>query len=312
MIAGGGPAGLACGIRLLEYGWDVVVHERHRYPLRKVCGEFLSPAGLSRLRTLGADRHLTMQPVEIRRASFEFAPECVAEFPLRPAAWGLSREAMDTALADRFRALGGDLRVGSIWTESDKSEDAFVDARGRPLQSTGGRFWHGWKGYLDPQDVPGDFDPDSLRMLPVAGGYCGMSAVEDGRIGICFVSEHRAPPRQILDSHPFLSLISDRIRPHAAIAGFRFRAYSGVIRIGDRQRVWPPLVGDGMSRALGAGIAKAEWLATGREVGSKWNFAFPTAQLLHVAMCSDGLRKAGRWLPFHRLLLATTYRMTRG
>lgn len=312
MIAGGGPAGLACGIRLLEHGWDVVVHERHKYPLRKVCGEFLSPAGLSRLQALGADRHLAVQPVEIRRASFEFAPGRLAEFVLQPAACGLSREAMDAALADRFRALGGDLREKSLWTESDNSEGAFVDATGRPPHSANGKVWHGWKGYLDRHDAPVDLEPDLLRMLPVAGGYCGMSAVEDGRIGVCFVSKQRSAPRQILDSHPFLSRIADKIRPHAAIADFRFRAFSGHTRIGDRQRVWPPLVGDGMSRALGAGIAEAERLVTGSDRSRRWNLAFPAALFLHAAMCSEGLRKVGGWLPFRGLLLAATYRMTRG
>ena len=312
MIAGGGPAGLACGIRLLEHGWDVVVHERHHYPLRKVCGEFLSPAGLSRLRALGADRHLSKPPIEIRRARFEFAAGRDAEFPLLPVACGLSREAMDSALASRFRALGGDLREGSVWTESEKSGDAFVDARGRPQQFGKGRVWHGWKGYLDPGDAPDDIEPNLLRMLPVAGGYCGMSAVEDGRIGFCFVSEHRAAPRLILETHPYLSRIADKIRPHAGIAGFRFRTFSGPTRIGDRHRVWPPLVGDGMSRALGAGIEKAQRLATGGDRSVSWKLAFPAALLLHAAMCSEGLRKAGGRLPFRAFLLATAYRLTRG
>jgi menaquinone-9 beta-reductase len=312
LIVGGGPAGLACGIRLLELNWDVVVHERHHYPLRKVCGEFLSPAGLSRLKALGADRHLIAAPREIRRGRFEFGPGHAAEFLLRPVAYGLSRQAMDAALADRFRAMGGDLREGSVWTESDKADGDFVDARGRPPERATDMGWHGWKGYLERDDAPTGFDPDLLQMLPIEGGYCGMSVVEDGRIGVCFVSKHRATPRQILDSHPYLSRIADKIRPHAAIAGFRFRAFPGLGLIGDRQRVWPPLVGDGMSRALGAGIAEAERLFRGSNGRRSQNLAFPAALLLHAAMCSARMRKAAGFLPFPSLLLATAYRMTRG
>ncbi len=312
VIAGGGPAGLACGIRLLELGWDVVVHEQHQYPLRKVCGEFLSPAGLARLKVLGAVRHLTLQPLEIRRARFEFSSGRVTEFALRPAAYGLSRGAMDAALADRFRVLGGDLQEGSVWSESDKVDGVFIDARGRTPHPAKERAWRGWKGYLSTQDVWDGFDPGLLWMLPVMGGYCGISAVEDGRIGVCLVSDHHASPRQILNSHPFLSGVADKIRPHAAISGFQFRERFGHTRIGDRQKVWPPLVGDGMSRALGAGIAKAEQLAGGRDRSCSRSLAFQAALLLHEAMCSKSVRSAGGWIPFRGLLLTTAYRLTRG
>lgn len=320
MIAGGGPAGLACGIRLLELGWEVSLHERRTYPLRKVCGEFLSPAGWARLEALGVSPHLPAPPHPIVRARFEFSPGVAAEFPLRPHAKGLSRAAMDSALALRFRELGGDLQEGSTWTDASAtpstisvdSDQVFVDARGRPMDPGTENPWHGWKGYLDPHDIPGGFDTGMLQMFPVAGGYCGMSAVEDGRLGVCFVSNREAAPRAILESHPLLARIAGKVQPHAAIAGFRFRTRKGPSRIGDRLRVWPPLVGDGMSRALAAGIREAEHLATSlpRAGGKDWGF--PLALALHAAMCFPRLRRAGGWVPCQRLVLAAAYRLTRG
>lgn len=320
MIGGGGPAGLACGIRLRELGWEVVVHERKAYPLRKVCGEFLSPAGWARLERLGIPAHLAAKPHPLVRARFEFAPGVAAEFPLRPAAWGLTRSAMDSALARRFCELGGELREGSNWTDAStslstssvKSGEVFVDARGRPLDPGNENSWHGWKGYLDPGDIPAEFDAGLLVMLPVEGGYCGMSAVEDGRLGICFVSDRKAPPLAILASHPLLARIADKVRPHSAIAGFRFRTGKGRSWVGDRLRVWPPLVGDGMSRALAAGIQKAEFLALGHQRAEANDWGFPLALALHVAMCSPMLRRAGGWMPCRRLLLSAAYRFTRG
>src|SRR5581483_4218006 len=62
----------------------------------------------------------------------------------------------------------------------------------------------------------------------------------------------------LLRSHPLLAPLAGSIRPHASIAGFDFSLSPGPSRIGDARRVWPPLVGDGMSRALGAGMALAE------------------------------------------------------
>ena len=312
MIAGGGPAGLACGIRLRELGWGVVLHERRTYPLRKVCGEFLSPSGWARLESLGVSGHLAGQPATIVRARFEFAPGSAVDFPLSPAARGLSREAMDSALAARFRELGGDLLEGSEWTESFEPGAAIVDARGRPVEVGAVETWRGWKGYVDSRDIPPGLGGDLLTMLPVAGGYCGMSRVEDGRLGVCFVSARNAPPHAILDSHPVLSGLSDRIHPHAAISGFRFRGGREPGRIGDRLRVWPPLVGDGMSRALGAGIAEAEHLVLGRAVPGDDGRDFALAMVLHAVMCSPALRSAGRWLPWRRWLLAKAYRTTRG
>ena len=312
VIAGGGPAGLACGIRLRELGWEVSVHERRTYPLRKVCGEFLSPAGWARLESLGVSPHLSANPHPIVRARFEFSPGVAAEFPLLPAAMGLSREAMDSALASRFRALGGELFEGSERTESVGPGEVFVDARGRPLDFGVVETWHGWKGYVDPQDIPAGLGGDLLTMLPVVGGYCGMSVVEDGRLGVCFVSRLKAAPHAILESHPVLAQIADKVRPHAAIAGFRFRTRKGRGRVGDRLRVWPPLVGDGMSRALAAGIEEAEHLALGRRRPGGWTWAFPFALALHATMCSPRLRRAGVWMPFRRMVLSAAYRLTRG
>lgn len=312
MIAGGGPAGLSCGIRLRELGWDVVVHERRRYPLRKVCGEFLSPAGWARLERLGVCEHVHLKPGSIVRARFELTPGVATEFALDPAARGLSRAAMDAALASRFRALGGELLEDSTWTDSVQSGEAFVDARGRPSEPGRGHSWHGWNGYIDPVHIPGGYDPGLLQMLPVDGGYCGMSIVESGLLGISFVSDREAPPRAILRSHPYLAPIADVIVPHAAIAGFRFRTHRAPGRIGDRLRVWPPLVGDGMSRALGAGIAEAERLALGRKHPAPRVWDFTMALALHAAMCSPALRRWGCFLPFRRRLLAGVYRITRG
>jgi len=303
---------LACGIRLRELGWNVSIHERRTYPLRKVCGEFLSPSGWRRLENLGACGHLVDRPPAIVRARFEFGPGSMVEFPLDPAARGLSREAMDSALASRFRELGGELFEGSEWTESVGPGEIFVDARGRPVEAGAAETWRAWKGYVDPPDIPAGLGGDLLAMLPVAGGYCGMSAVEDGRLGVCFVSRRSMAPHAILDSHPLLSRLSDRIHPHAAISGFRFRALHGPGRIGDRLRVWPPLVGDGMSRALGAGIAQAEHLALGLPIPVDDGRDHALAMVLHAAMCSPVLRRAVGWLPWRRRLLAQAYRMTRG
>ncbi len=248
VIAGGGPAGLACGIRLLEAGRPVTLHERGRYPLKKVCGEFLSPEGWRRVEALEADYYLPQRPRRLTRARFYADGRRYLDLALEPAAYGLSRGALDHALAQRFQALGGDLRQGS---ELDAAE-ADIDARGRP--SEGGP-WFGYKAYL-----PADCDllersESDLLMLPLARGYAGVARIEDGRLSVCLIARSPAPLKGLLNSHPLLARHSERLEFHASVAGFELRAYAGVQRIGDSPRVWPPVVGDGIPRAL------AEWEA---------------------------------------------------
>ena len=280
-IAGGGLAGLACGIRLAEAGWQVTVHEKRRYPLKKVCGEFLSPQGWRRVQGLGAAALLPKQPRELKRARFYADDRSYFDFALAPAAWGLSRGALDTALADRFRQVGGHLREGS---ELKALAHGDLDARGRPA-TEGMAAWMGWKAYLPKSvDLPELAQADML-MLPVRGGYCGLSRIEDGRVSVCLVAREGLALQDILTSHPLLGAQSSLLKAHAAIAHFDFKAYPGPGRIGDARRVWPPLVGDGMSQALAAGEAMAGELVEGRVVGRPMvGLQFLMAKGMHRAM----------------------------
>ena len=289
VIAGGGLAGLACGIRLAERGWNVTVHERRHYPLKKVCGEFLSPQGWRRVQSLGAAPFITQAPRELRRARFYSGPSQHFDFALAPVAWGISRASLDTALAERFRQLGGELLEGSEL--QDLGPDV-VDARGRPTGSGDGN-WVGWKAYLEPQDAPPELGEVDLIMLPVPGGYAGLSRIEDGRVSMGLVARSDARIPDLLVSHPILALRAEFLRAHASIAQFNFKAYPGPRRIGDTRRVWPPLVGDGMSQALGAGEALAQDLASGR---SRWrpsiDLQFNVARSLHTLMLTEAPRRA--------------------
>lgn len=302
-IAGGGLAGLACGIRLRQLGVEVELHERKSYPLKKVCGEFLSPLGWRRCQELGIEGFLERPPVALARARFYYSESAFFDFELGPAAWGLSRAALDTALARRFTALGGELREGS------SLESADIQASGRP-SGAGKGSWMGWKGYLEAADAPEALMQVQMLMLPIRQGYCGLSPVEDGRISVCFVARAPASPEGLLGSHPLLAALAPRIRPHASIAGFDFTAQPGPGRAGDARRVWPPLVGDGMSRALGAGMALAE----GREEASlSQSMQFGLSKAAHSLMLFQFTRSlAGPLCELWPRLPAAFYRFSRG
>ena len=58
VIIGAGPAGLAAGIVLARHGLRVLIADRARLPIDKVCGEGILPPGVARLRQLGVHDHL--------------------------------------------------------------------------------------------------------------------------------------------------------------------------------------------------------------------------------------------------------------
>lgn len=263
-IAGGGLAGLACGIRLQERGWRVTVHERQRYPLKKVCGEFLSPQAWRRVQGLGAEPHLGLPPRPLRRARFYGGPQQHVDFALEPQAWGLSRSALDSALAARFRQLGGDLCEGSLL----HPQAGQVDASGRP-PAVGPAAWMGWKAYLDADDAQPELQAADLLMLPLPQGYAGLARIEDGRWSLALLARTPARLPELLQSHPLLAALAPRLQAHAAIAGFGFApaAVGSAWRIGDARRVWPPVTGDGMAQALLSGESLAERLADGKSDG---------------------------------------------
>ncbi|GAC1494621.1 MAG: hypothetical protein NVS1B2_11620 [Vulcanimicrobiaceae bacterium] len=54
VVVGAGPAGSACALALARAGIDVTIVERHAFPRRKVCGEYLNGGAVRALGALGA------------------------------------------------------------------------------------------------------------------------------------------------------------------------------------------------------------------------------------------------------------------
>src|SRR3972149_10985897 len=53
VVIGAGPAGATAALILAPAGWSVAVVEKSPFPRRKVCGEFVSAAGIQLLHKLG-------------------------------------------------------------------------------------------------------------------------------------------------------------------------------------------------------------------------------------------------------------------
>jgi len=288
LIVGGGLAGSSAAIQLAERGFRVLLLEKQRYPAHKLCGEFLSvevQAMFERLGVCGAVWQAGAQPVDHTRLSS--AGGAVFEQALPGTALGLSRYALDRLLAGRARAVGATVRDGvAVQSIAGTLGDGFaVEAAGETLEARLVLGAYGKRSTLDRKldrsfleahspfvafkahfaglDLPG-----VIELHAFAGGYCGLSPVEAGRVNVCWIA-HEAVLRaaggtpegmiaQVLGQNPMLARhfqslrrVSDRFVAVSQLSFASKGAFAGdVCMIGDTAGMIAPLCGDGMAMAL--------------------------------------------------------------
>jgi menaquinone-9 beta-reductase len=211
-IIGGGPAGCSAGLSLAKKGLRVVVLEAKTYPHDKMCGEFISPEGVSLLTSLGMEEPLAaLNPVLIQQVCLT-APDGTAwESCLPGTAFGISRKVLDQALAQQVQAQGGVVQEASPVTGlSGSIDEGFVLEIGgrtqpRQLQARAVIAAHGKRGTLDRvlrrrflrQRQPfvavkahfhGPPIPGRIELHAFQGGYCGLSEIEGGDKVACFLA----------------------------------------------------------------------------------------------------------------------------
>lgn len=228
-IVGAGPAGASLAALLARHGLDVVVLERDRFPRDKLCGEFLSPEAQEALRTIGCrDDLAALAPPALTHARFTTPSGFALAVPLPGAAWGLSRLALDAALAANARACGARVREGAVATAVRAAADGtrvihFTPAAGAPgvggtVRATLVVCAHGRRDRLD-RSLDRPFfrrttpflglkrhlratDDDvgratfaalagSVEMHVFDGGYCGLAPIETGAVNACLLLHRR-------------------------------------------------------------------------------------------------------------------------
>jgi 2-polyprenyl-6-methoxyphenol hydroxylase-like FAD-dependent oxidoreductase len=276
-IVGGGLAGLTLGIGLRQRGVPAALWEAGHYPRHRVCGEFICGRGQETLARLGLREWLERAgAVGADTAAFFSATQSTGPRPLPSRAICLSRFTLDATLAEKFRELGGELRVGQRWPavgvhasacpdrlEPELQPEGVVRATGRRLQpEESGARWFGLKAHA--RNVPLTAD---LEMHVSPRGYVGLCRVNGGMVNVCGLfrrwdGESVGPQnRRELLRGPTGSPLHQRLasaefdeNSFCAVAGLSLRPYRAVARvdccIGDAITMIPPVTGNGMSMAF--------------------------------------------------------------
>ncbi|GHB94942.1 NAD(P)/FAD-dependent oxidoreductase [Cerasicoccus arenae] len=331
-IVGGGLAGLALGIGLRERGVSVVVHEAHNYPRHRVCGEFI--AGLTdETQDLLGIRDSLSDAQLLTRSIWRLGDRVVYEQQLPRPALGISRYSLDARLAERFVALGGDLRIGA---RLGPTEDlpGWVWSQGRERCESE---WIGLKMHCQQLDLDSE-----LELHLGAQAYVGLAPVEGGRVNVCGLFRQRpVAATSRVDRLPAyldacgLGTLAVRVRggqPDSVSAvGVTALSYEpsqpdGCVRLGDQSGLIAPFTGNGMAQALeGAALAlepltrfaegQGGWQQTAAEINERLQKSFrhrrAIARWLHPWLLSPpkqnllAVLARARLLPFDVLFRLT-------
>ncbi len=304
IVIGAGPAGTAAAISLVAEGRRVLLLEKSRFPREKLCGEFLTPECLPLFDQLGVrQRMLDAGAAIIRTFSLHSQEGARLAIPMSwianraPYAIGLSRSRMDKILIDRCRELGVEVR--EEFTVSPKltfeGEAAIITGHGPRREATESFTTH---LVIDASGRNGTFhretgqtashfrgarlfgckvhlrritQPDETgELFFFADGYGGLSAIEEDRTNLCFLTTERTLIEARGDREKLLDLTlrtnpaaRERLR-HAVTAGEwigtgpisygKQQSLPGILHVGDAGAFIDPFTGSGMLLALSSGI----------------------------------------------------------
>jgi len=288
-IIGGGLAGLTLAIQLRQYGFEVILFEKERYPYHKVCGEYIAMESYGFLERCGVPLGEMNLP-RITRLNITAPGGNKLTHTLAPGGFGISRFTLDKLLADIAVKAGvmllGQTRVTDVVYEGDqfvlhttagiyhsrtaagtygkrsnldvKWKRNFVNENNRRLSHYIGVKYH----------VKADLPADTIELHNFKDGYCGISKVDGDRYCLCYLSSGEnlkqagnsiaEMERLIVRQNPFLeryfSTFPSLYDEPMAISQISFEPKSAVenhvLMAGDAAGLITPLCGNGMSMAM--------------------------------------------------------------
>lgn len=279
LIVGGGLAGLSLAILCADVGLRTILVEKQTYPKHKVCGEYLSVESVPFLKRIGIDL-LSMSLPQINHfvlTSAEVSMDC----HLSSGGIGISRYTLDNLLYQKAIEKGVDVVTSSRVTNINSGGSSFT------VQTHDGRTFtarqiiggYGRISGLHTQKQPskhtflgikyhvnkGPAD-NTIEIHHFDGGYCGISAIEDGKYCLCYLikaeklkaykGDIEMLEKEVLAQNPYLKhrLNTQKIVGPISTAHFNFGTVDTLTLeyplLGDAAGFIPPITGNGMSLAL--------------------------------------------------------------
>lgn len=288
IIIGGGLAGLVSGLELARAGYQVAIVERKTYPFHKVCGEYVSNEVRPYIESLGVDLK-GLGATHIDRFQFSSPSGRLLETTLDLGGFGVSRYALDHSLFALGQTAGIRFLLGKQVENVTFAFNQFtVEINdGQVLSSRLVIGAYGKRTKIDRQmqrpfmqkpspylgvkyHIRTNFPLDTIALHNFQDGYCGLSAIEDGKFCLCYLTTREnlrpfgnipAMERAVLFQNPHLKRIYETSeflyeRPEV-INEFSFAPKRAVeqhiLMAGDSAGLITPLCGNGMALAIHSG-----------------------------------------------------------
>jgi flavin-dependent dehydrogenase len=286
-IIGGGLAGLSLAIQLAAENRKVILFEKENYPFHKVCGEYISSESTGFLERLGI-RLGEMDIPYITELLLTSPYGIQVKVPLDVCGIGISRYKLDEMLyriaLDKGAEVKINTRVMKVEFQDDLHKIAFEGGNitARTVSGAYGKnsnidrqFGRNFVARNDSElfiavkhQVRVPFNKNTVEMHNFPGGYCGMSAIEDDKINLSYItkiinlkeSDNSIPAmeKKVLSVNPYLKkyfstaefLFEKPLVISHLCFGLKNTVDEHIIMLGDAAGNIAPLSGNGMSIAL--------------------------------------------------------------
>ncbi len=289
IIVGGGLGGLVSSIQLAKRQYNVLVVEKYAYPFNKVCGEYVSNEVRPFLEKIGLDLTL-LGATNINRFQLTSIKGKSLETDLQMGGFGLSRYTLDNELFKIAQSLGVTFLLNTFVDDIQKiNETFFVETNTNQIFETKVVIGsYGKRGKLDKSlfrqfsvqkqafigvkyHIKYDFPKNLIALHNFSGGYCGISAIEDDKYCLCYLSDRQNVKQsggihemelEFMCQNPFLFDIFQNAeflfeRPlviNEIIFTPKSAVHKNILMVGDTAGLITPLAGNGMSIAIRAAI----------------------------------------------------------
>jgi flavin-dependent dehydrogenase len=296
-IVGGGLGGLTTAIQAAQQGFKVVLFEKEQYPFHKVCGEYISFESWDFLERCGIPLSKWDLP-QINQLSISTIHGRSFQFDLPLGGFGISRYKLDNALFLIAQQLGVVIHTDTKVLDVQFQDDYFIiesDCINTKSKLVVGSF--GKRANLDVkwkrpfiQKKPSKINhfigvkyhieyahpTEQISLHNFPGGYCGISAIEDGHCCLCYLTRSsnlsaagnsiKQMEKNILAINPHLAHIFSNAKflydQPLTISQISFdkkeQVQDHMLFVGDSAGLITPLCGNGMSMAMHAGKLAVE------------------------------------------------------